>query len=139
MTGYQPTFSSVGMEAEKMLLVHKLARLAESNKELVEKNNQLNKEHKDEVALLTSENTKLKERVAKLDKDFSSKLSTTQSLIPFSIIHHAQHGIMFNYSCAPKCQDTPGGVDEGKRALGVEVQDDGRRNKACAGLDRHGT
>jgi hypothetical protein len=43
------------MEAEKTL-VDKLARLAKSNKELVEKNNQLNKERKDEVARLTSEN-----------------------------------------------------------------------------------
>jgi predicted nuclease with TOPRIM domain len=77
------------MEAEKMLLVDKLAWLVESNKELMEKNNQLDKECKDEVARLTSENTKLKEQVIKLDKDFSSKLSTTQSLIPFSIIHHA--------------------------------------------------
>jgi GrpB-like predicted nucleotidyltransferase (UPF0157 family) len=56
------------MGVEKMLLVDKLARLSESNKELVEKNNQLDKEHKDEVARLTSENTKLKERVNKLDK-----------------------------------------------------------------------
>jgi hypothetical protein len=45
------------MVAEKMLLVDKLARLAESNKELVEKNDQLEKEHNDEVARLTSENT----------------------------------------------------------------------------------
>jgi hypothetical protein len=75
------------MEAEKMLLVDKLVRLVESNKELVEKNDQLDKERKDEVARLTSENTKLKERVTKLDKDFSSKLSTTQLMIPFSIIH----------------------------------------------------
>jgi predicted nuclease with TOPRIM domain len=89
MTGRQHTFCSAGMEAEKMLLVDKLAWLVESNKELMEKNNQLDKERKDEVARLTSENTKLKERVIKLDKDFSSKLSTTQSLIPFSIIHHA--------------------------------------------------
>jgi cell division protein FtsB len=66
------------MEAEKMLLVDKLAWLEESNKELVEKNDQLDKERKDEVAGLTSENTKLKERVTKLDKDFSIKLSTTQ-------------------------------------------------------------
>jgi hypothetical protein len=50
-----------GIEVEKMLLVDKLARLAESNKELVEKNDQLDKERKDEVARLTSENTKLKE------------------------------------------------------------------------------
>jgi predicted nuclease with TOPRIM domain len=109
------------MEAKKTLLVDKLARLAESNKELVEKNNQLDKERKDEVARLTSENTKLKERVTKLDKDFVSKLSTTQSLIPFSIIHHAQHGLMLECSHAPKHQDRPGGTDEGKGALGVEV------------------
>jgi cell division protein FtsB len=62
------------MEAQKMFLVDKLAWLSESNKELVEKNDQLDKERKDEVARLTSENTKLKERVTKLDKDFSSKL-----------------------------------------------------------------
>jgi hypothetical protein len=55
------------MEAEKMLLVDKLARLSESNKELLEKNDQLDKELKDEVARLTNENTKLKERVTKLD------------------------------------------------------------------------
>jgi hypothetical protein len=53
----------------------------------VDKHDQLDKERKDEVARLTSENTKLKERVTKLDKDFSSKLSTTQLMIPFSIIH----------------------------------------------------
>jgi hypothetical protein len=127
------------MEAEKMLLVDKLARLAESNKELVEKNSQLNKEHKDEVARLTSENTKMKERVTKLDKDFSSKLSTTQLLIPFSIIHHAQHGLMLECSHVPKCQDTPRDVDKGEGPLGVEVQGDGRRNKARARPDRHGT
>jgi hypothetical protein len=75
---------------------------------------QLDKEHKDEVARLTSENTKLKEWVTKLDKDFASKLSTTQSSIPFTIIHHAQHGLMLECSRAPKCQDTPGGTDEGK-------------------------
>jgi hypothetical protein len=63
MTGRQPTLCSAGMEAKKTLLVDKLARLAESNKEQVEKNNQLDKERKDEVARLTSENTKLKERV----------------------------------------------------------------------------
>jgi hypothetical protein len=39
----------------------------------MEKNDQLNKELKDKVARLTSENTKLKERVTKLDKDFLSK------------------------------------------------------------------
>jgi hypothetical protein len=49
------------MEAEKTLLVDKLARLMESNKELMEKNTQLDKKHKDEVSRLTSENTKLKE------------------------------------------------------------------------------
>jgi cell division protein FtsB len=51
----------------------------ESNKELVENNKQLNKERKDEVDRLTSENTKLKERVTKLDKDFASKLPTMKS------------------------------------------------------------
>jgi hypothetical protein len=61
------------MRAEKMLLVDKLARLSETNKELMEKNDQLNKELKYKVARLTSENTKLKERVTKLDKDFLSK------------------------------------------------------------------
>jgi hypothetical protein len=127
------------MEAEKMLLVDKLAQLAESNKELVEKNSQLDKERKDEVARLTSENTKLKEWVTKLDKDFVSKLSTTQPLIPLSIIHHAQHGLMLECSRAPKHQDTPGVADKGKGALGVEVQGDGRRNKACARPNRHGT
>jgi hypothetical protein len=49
------------MELEKTLLVDKLARLTESNKELMKKNTQLDKEHKDEVSRLTSENTKLKE------------------------------------------------------------------------------
>jgi hypothetical protein len=77
------------MEVEKTLLVDKLAQLTESNKELMVKNTQLDKERKDEVACLTSENTKLKEQVTKLDKDFTSKLSTTQSLIPLSIIYHA--------------------------------------------------
>jgi hypothetical protein len=127
------------MEAEKTLIVDKLARLAESNKELVEKNNQLDKERKDEVARLTNENTKMKERATKLDKDFSSKLSTTQSLISFSIIHHAQHGLMLECSHALKRQDTPGGTDKGEEALGIKVQGDGRRNKACVGPDRHGT
>jgi cell division septum initiation protein DivIVA len=61
------------MEAEKIVLVDKLARLLETNKELMEKNDQLDKELKGEVARVTSENTKLKERVTKLDKDFSSK------------------------------------------------------------------
>jgi hypothetical protein len=111
----------------------------ESNKELVERNNQLDKECKDEVARLTSENTKLKERVTKFDKDLSSKLSTTQSLIPFNIIHHAQHGLMLECSHAPKCQDTPGGANEGKGPIGIEVQGNGRRNQARAGPDRHGT
>jgi hypothetical protein len=105
----------------------------------MEKNNRLDKECKDEVARLTSKNTKLKERVTKLDRDFASKLSTTQSLIPFSIIHHAHHGLMLECSRAPKRQDTPGGADEGKGALGVEVQSDGRRNKASARPDRYGT
>jgi hypothetical protein len=127
------------MEAEKILLVDKLARLAESNKELVEKNNQLDKEHKDEFARLTSENTKLKERVTKLDKDFSSKLSTTQSLTSFSIIQHAQHGLMIKCSRAPKCQNPPGGANKGEGSLGVKVQGDGKKNKAYAGPDWHGT
>jgi hypothetical protein len=61
------------MRSEKMLLVDKLARLSETNKELMEKNDQLNKELKYKVAHLTSENTKLKEWVTKLDKDFLSK------------------------------------------------------------------
>jgi hypothetical protein len=86
----------------------------------METNTQLDKECKDKVARLTSKNTKLKERVTKLDKNFASKLSTTQPLIPFSIIHHAQHGLMLKCSHAPKCQDTPGGADEGKEPLGVE-------------------
>jgi hypothetical protein len=127
------------MEAEKMLLVDKLARLVESNKELVEKNDQLDKERKDEVARLTSENTKLKERVTKLDKDFSSKLSTTQFLIPFTIIHHAQHGLMLECSRMPKHKDTPGGTNKGEGPLGVQVQGDGIRNQASAGPDQHGT
>jgi hypothetical protein len=126
------------MEAEKMLLVDKL-RLAESNKELVEKNDQLDKERKDEVARLTSENTKLKERVTKLDKDFSSKLSTTQLMIPFSIIHHAQHGIMLECSCTPKHKDAPRGTNKGDRPICIQVQGDGTRNQARAGPDRHGT
>jgi hypothetical protein len=75
----------------------------------------------------------------KLEKDFKSKLSTTQPLIPFSIIHRAQYGLMLEYSRAPKHQDTLGGADEGKGALGIEVQSDGRRNKAYAGPDWHGT
>jgi hypothetical protein len=57
-----------------------------------------------------------------MDKDFSSKLPTTQLLIPFSIIHHAQHGIMLECSHAPKYQDAPGGIDEGEGPLGIEVQ-----------------
>jgi hypothetical protein len=105
----------------------------------VEKNNQLDKEHKDEVARLTSENTKLKERMTKLDKDFSSKWSATQLLIPFSIIHHAKHGLMLECSHMPKCQDTPRSAGKGEGPLGVEVQGNGRRNQARAGLDRHGT
>jgi hypothetical protein len=64
---------SAGMEAEKMLLVDKLAWLSETNQELMEKNDQLDKELKGKVARLTSENTKLKEQVTKIDKDFSSK------------------------------------------------------------------
>jgi predicted nuclease with TOPRIM domain len=77
------------VEAEKALLIDKLAQLAKVNKELIEKNTQLDKERQDEVACLTGENTKLKERVTKLDKDFASKLPTTQLLIPISTIHHA--------------------------------------------------
>jgi hypothetical protein len=77
--------------------------------------------------------------VTKLDKDFSSKLPTTQLLIPFSIIHHAQHGLMLECSRAPKHQDAPGGVDEGEGPLGVEVQLDGRSNQARARPDWHGT
>jgi hypothetical protein len=127
------------MEAEKTLLVDKLAQLTESNKELMEKNTQLDKEHKDEVARLTNENTKLKEQVTKLDKDFASKLSTTQSLIPLSIIYHAQHGLMLEYSHAPKHQGAPRGADEGKGPLGIELQGDGRRNQAHARPDRYGT
>jgi hypothetical protein len=42
------------MEAEKTLLVDKLAQLTEINKELMEKNTQLDKERKDEVARLTN-------------------------------------------------------------------------------------
>jgi predicted nuclease with TOPRIM domain len=61
----------------------------EINKELMEENTHLDKERKDEVTRLTSENTKLKERVTKLDKDFASKLSTIQSLMPLSIFYHA--------------------------------------------------
>jgi predicted nuclease with TOPRIM domain len=70
-------FCSAGMEAEKTLLVDKLAQLAKTNKELMEKNTQLNKECQGEVARLTSENTRLKERVTKLDKDFAGKPPTT--------------------------------------------------------------
>jgi predicted transcriptional regulator len=84
----------------------KLAWLAETNKQLVEKNDQLDKELKDEVARLTSENTKLKEWVSKLDKDFSSKLLITQLLISFTIIHHAQHRLMLECSRTPKHKDT---------------------------------
>jgi hypothetical protein len=43
----------------------------------MEKNTQLDKERQGEVARLTSENTKLKERVTKQDKDFASKPLTT--------------------------------------------------------------
>jgi hypothetical protein len=64
---------SAGMEAEKILLVNKLARLSETNKELMKKNENLDKELKCVVARLTSENTQMKEQVTKLDKDFSSK------------------------------------------------------------------
>jgi hypothetical protein len=127
------------MEAEKTLLVHKLAQLTKINKELMEKNTQLDKERQDEVARLTSENTKLKERVTKLDKDFASKLLTTQLLIPISTIHHAQHGPLLKCSCMPKRQDTPRGIDEGKGAPSIEVQGDGRGNQAHARPDRYGT
>jgi hypothetical protein len=122
------------MEVEKMLLVDKLAWLAESNKELVEKNNQLDKERKDKVAHLASENTKLKERVTKLDKDFSSKLLTTQFLIPFSIIHHAQHGFMLECSHMPKHKDTPRGADKGEGPLGVQMQGNGKGIKLVLDL-----
>jgi hypothetical protein len=77
----------------------------------MEINTQLNKECKDEVARLTSENSKLKEQVTKMDEDFASKLSTTQSLIPFSIFHHAQHDLMLECNHVPKRQDTPRGAD----------------------------
>jgi predicted nuclease with TOPRIM domain len=107
MLGCQPTFYSIGMEVEKTLLVDKLAQLTKINKELMEKNTQLDKEHKDEVVRLTSENTKLKEQVTKLEKDFTSKLPTTQLLIPISTLHHAQHGHMLGCSHAPKCQGAP--------------------------------
>jgi predicted nuclease with TOPRIM domain len=117
-----------GMAAEKMLLDDNLARLSESNKELVEKNDQLDKELKDEVARLTSENTKLKEQVTKLDKDFSSKLSTTQLLIFFTIIHHTQHGLVLECSHTPEHKDTPGGADQGEGPLGVQVRGNGARN-----------
>jgi hypothetical protein len=65
------------MEVEKTLLMDKLAQLAKTNKELMEKNTKLDKERQGEVARLTSENTKLKERVTKQDKDFASKPLTT--------------------------------------------------------------
>jgi hypothetical protein len=95
------------MEAEKTLLVDKLAQLTKINKELMEKNTQLDKERQDKVARLTSENTKLKELVTKLDKDFASKLSTSQSLMPLSIFYHAQRGCMLGCSRAPKHQGVP--------------------------------
>jgi hypothetical protein len=126
------------MEAEKAPLVDKLAQLTESNKELMEKSTQLDKERKDEVARLNSENIRLKEQVTKLDKDFASKLSTTPSLIPLSIIYHAQHDLPLEYSPAPEHQGAHGGTDEGKGPLGIEVQGDGRRNQARAGPDRYG-
>jgi hypothetical protein len=106
MLGCEPTFCSIGMEAQRTLLVDKLAWLVESNKELIEKNTQLDKERKDEVVRLTSENTKMKERVTKLEKDFASKLLTTQLLIPIGTLHHAQHGPLLKCSCTPKHQDT---------------------------------
>jgi predicted nuclease with TOPRIM domain len=109
------------MEVEKMLLVDKLARLSESNKELVEKNDHLDKELKDEVARLTSKNTKLKEQVTKLDKDFSSKLSSTEFLIFFTIIHHAQYGLVLECSPTPEHKDAHGGADQGEEQLGVQA------------------
>jgi hypothetical protein len=87
----------------------------------MEKNTQLDKERQDEVTRLTSENTRLKERVTKLDKDFASKPLTAQLLIPISTIHHAQHGLLLKCSCTPKRQYATGGIDKGKRAPGVEV------------------
>jgi cell shape-determining protein MreC len=77
------------MEVEKTLLVDKLAQLAKTNKELIEKNTQLDKERQGEVARLTSENTRLKEPMMKLGKDFTSKPSITQLLVLISTIHHA--------------------------------------------------
>jgi hypothetical protein len=77
--------------------------------------------------------------VTKLDKDFSSKLSTTQLLIPFTIIHHAQHGLMLECSRIVKCKDTSGGADKGEGPLGIQVQGDGTRNQASAGPHWHGT
>jgi hypothetical protein len=73
----------------------------------MDKNTQLDKERLDEIARLTSKNTKLKERVTKLDKDFTSKLSTIQSLMPLSIFYHAQRGSMLGCSRAPKRQGIP--------------------------------
>jgi hypothetical protein len=75
--------------------------------------------------------------VTKLDKYFSSKLLTTQLLIPFSIIHHAQHGLMLECSHTPKCKGTPRGTDKGEKPLGVQVQSDGTRNQAHARPDWH--
>jgi FtsZ-binding cell division protein ZapB len=95
------------MEAEKTLLIDKPTQLTMINKELMEKNTQLDMERQDEVARLTSENTKLKERVTKLDTDFARKLSPIQSLMPLSIFYHAQHGHMPGCSRAPKRQGTP--------------------------------
>jgi hypothetical protein len=60
-------------------------------------------------------------------------------LIPFGTIHHAQHGLMLECRHALKHQDTPRGADKGEGPLGVEVQGDGRRNKARAAPDQHGT
>jgi hypothetical protein len=73
-----------------------------------------------------------------LHKDFSSKLSTTQLLIPFSIIHHVQHGLMLECSHAPKRKDTSRDTDKGEGPLGVQMQGDGTRNQAGARSDRHG-
>jgi hypothetical protein len=127
---------SAGMEAENMLLVDKLAQLSETNKQLVEKNAQLDKELKDKVARLTSENTKLKERVTKLDKDFLCKLLITQLLIFFTIIHHAHHGLVLECSRTPEHKDTHGGADQ-EEPLDIQVRGDGAGNQAGAGPDRN--
>jgi hypothetical protein len=105
----------------------------------MEKKDQLDKELIDEVARLTSKNTKLKERVTKLDNEFSSKLSTTQLLIFFTIIHHAQHGLVLECSRAPEHKDTHGGADQGEEPIGVQVQGDGAMNQASTVPDWQGT